>query len=409
MFANEARAQQNIPPLMWNNQLAAAALAHSEDLAAHGGNCNLHNSCNGESWFKRVQRYYPGSVTLGENVAVSVNDARILHDSWMNSASHRSNILNASFTEFGAGIAMGQTNFGKLAFATEDFGSRGALPIGGHPTLPGGAVRPMIGGNEPRDLIVTYYHHNGGAPRAVRALVGPSCVNLSLQNGKAAYGTYGATRAFSGSGCVPVVFEAIRSDGVRVRWPENEAILVGVGAGGAYCAERTTAVPTQDCGGGGTPLPTPNPEPTPTPGDAQLKALRVVLKPNPKKANKDVVQIQATLPDVGDLDPTSGPVSLRLDIGQSGDWTETLPQLCNGSACLKSNPKRTTYRAKYAPNQTLNLTRAANGTWKLRYASRNESLAHLQSGTVRFTVTLGGRTFSGSASGQLKQQGLVAN
>src|SRR5690606_13565966 len=171
-------------------------------------------------------------------------------------------------------------------------------------------------------------------------------------------------------GCVPVVFEAIRSDGVRVRWPENEAILVGVGAGGAYCAERTTAVPTQDCGGGGTPLPTPNPEPTPTPGDAQLKALRVVLKPNPKKANKDVVQIQATLPDVGDLDPTSGPVSLRLDIGQSGDWTETLPQLCNGSACLKSNPKRTTYRAKYAPNQTLNLTRAANGTWKLRYASR---------------------------------------
>ena len=98
---------------------------------------------------------------------------------------------------------------------------------------------------------MTYYHANGGAPQAVRALVGPSCVNLSLESGKAAYGTYGASRSFTGSGCVPVVFEAIRSDGTRQRFPKDDAILVGVGSGGAYCAERTTAVPTQDCGGPG--------------------------------------------------------------------------------------------------------------------------------------------------------------
>ncbi|MEW6269229.1 MAG: CAP domain-containing protein [Thermodesulfobacteriota bacterium] len=409
VLANEARAQSNVPPLMWSDQLAEAAVVHSEDLAAHGGNCDLHDSCNGEVWWKRVQRYYPGWVTLGENVAVSVNDARTLHDAWMNSSGHRANILNSSFTEFGAGIAIGQTNFGKFAFATEDFGSRGALPIGAQPTLPGGAVTPAAGDTEPRELIVSYYHYNGGAPRAVRALVGSSCVNLALQAGRAAYGTYGANRSFSGSGCVPVVFEAIRSDGVRVRWPQNEAILVGVGAGGAYCAERTTAVPTQDCGGGGTPTPTPTPGPTPTPDATQLSGLKVVLKPGQRDASKGLVQIHATLPSIVGFDPSAGSVSLRLNIGQSGDWSESLPQTCDGKPCLKPNARRTSYRAKYGPNQTLNVTRAQDGRWKLRYSSRNETLAGLSPGTVRLTVTLGGRTFSGSAAGELKQQGLVAD
>jgi uncharacterized protein YkwD len=409
VLANQARAAQNVPPLIWNQDLAEAALVHSEDLAAHGGNCDLHNSCNGEVWWKRVQRFYPGWVALGENVATSISNPQTLHDGWMSSPGHRANILNSSYTEFGAGIALGQTNFGRLAFATEDFGSRGMMSPGAFPALPAGSIHPLTGDGEPRDIQVTYYHANGGAPQAVRALVGSSCVSLGLQKGKAAYGTYGVSRAFSGSGCVPVVFEAIRADGTRHRFPKNDAILVGVGAAGAYCAERTTAVPTQDCGGPGTPpTPTPPPAPTPTPNQSQLGKLRISLKPGKANASKGVVQVQGTLPRIAVLDPTSGPVTVRLAFGQSGDWTEAIPELCGAKPCFTPNKRHTVFRGKHA-SASATFTQAKDGSWVMRFSARNETIGNLDSGTVRVTVTVDGRTFTGSAEAELKENGLFTD
>jgi hypothetical protein len=412
VLANQARQAANVPPLIWNDDLAEAALAHSEDLAAHGGNCDLHNSCNGELWYKRVQRYYPGWVALGENVATSVSDPQILHDGWMSSSGHRANILNSNVSDFGAGIALGQTNFGKLAFATEDFGSRGMLSATAYPALPGGSVQPQSGTDAERDLSVTFYSASGGAPQAVRALVGTGCVNLSLQAGKATYGTYAASRSFTGSGCVPVVFEAIKADGSRHRFPKNEAILVGVGAGGAYCAERTTSVPTQDCGGPNTnptPTPTPTPAPTPTPDPSRMNKLRVTLKPGKSNASEGVVQISAKLPRIANFDPTSGPITIDLSFGRNGDWSQTLRQLCGAKPCLEINKKATSYRAKYDANTSLTLAQQKDGTWMLRFTARGETLAGLADGTVDVAVTIDGQTFTASGDGEMKTNGLFVD
>jgi hypothetical protein len=411
VLANQARAAANVPPLIWNDDLATAAQVHSEDLAAHGGNCDLHNSCNGELWYKRVQRYYPAWVALGENVATSVDDAQILHDGWMSSAGHRANILNGNFSDFGAGIALGQTNFGMLAFATEDFGSRGMMSSTAYPALPGGSVDPQTGDGAARDLSVTYYS-TSGAPQAVRALVGTSCVNLALQNGKATYGTYGASRSFTGSGCVPVVFEAIKADGTRSRFPKDEAILVGVGAGGALCAERTKTVPTQDCGGPNNnpaPTPTPAPAPTPTPDGTRLGKLHVALKPGKSNTSQGIVQIQAKLPRLADLDPTTSAIVVALSFGRSGDWSKTLPQLCGGTPCLELNKRGNAFRAKYDAATTLNLTKAKDGSWSIRFVARKQTLAGLADGTVAVSMTVDGQTFTASGDGQMKPSGLFVN
>lgn len=125
---NARRADAGVARLRVSSELYAAAKAHSDDLAAHGGNCDLHNSCNGETWSKRVGRYYPGWIALGENVATSTPDPEQIVTGWMSSGGHRANILSTSFTEVGCAITMGQTGFGMLAFATADFGSRGLLP-----------------------------------------------------------------------------------------------------------------------------------------------------------------------------------------------------------------------------------------------------------------------------------------
>lgn len=139
-FTNQARAIAGLAPLTWNVNLAAAAQEHSDDLAAHGGNCpSLHDSCDGTAWSKRVGRYYPCWVALAENAAEGLSSAQSLHDGWMASSGHRANILSPFVTEFGAAIALGQTAFGKIAFATEDFGSCGAI---GPTPKPGPTVEP---------------------------------------------------------------------------------------------------------------------------------------------------------------------------------------------------------------------------------------------------------------------------
>lgn len=137
---NEQRAANGVAPLRFSDELSAAAKFHSDDLAAHGGNCDLHNSCNGEIWSKRVGRYYPGWVALGENVATSVSDPEQIVTGWMNSGGHRVNILSSSFTEVGCAISFGLTPFGTLAFATADFGSRGLLPVA--TPIAGATARP---------------------------------------------------------------------------------------------------------------------------------------------------------------------------------------------------------------------------------------------------------------------------
>jgi hypothetical protein len=413
-LCNQSRAAGGLAPLVWSNDLGRAARAHSDDMADHG--CYQHNSCNGTYWSTRVRQYYASPSALGENIALGGSNPRVLHDAWMESQGHRANIMGSAYTEFGAGIALGETNFGVWAYATEDFGNRGAVARSAIPTLPAGGVVPRIGGSESRELVVNYYHHNGSAPVAVRALVGSSCVNLAKTSGAAANGSYGATRAFSGSGCVPVVFEAIRADGVRARWPENEALLVGVGAGGLYCAETTTAVPTQDCGGGSGPAPTPTPgagpapTPAPTPrpdGGAGLNPLRVVLKPGEANQSKGNVQVQATLPQAPTFDPSAAPVTVHVRFGGSGDWRGTLPALCGSKPCLKPNTTATVFNGKHGQT-TMSFIRAQNGKWKLRVSARNQTLGSMARGSVSVSVTAGGRTFSGSAHGELKDKGLVA-
>ncbi len=398
-FANLARAQHGLPPLVWHDGLGQAAYVNSAAVAARGGNCDPHN-CAGE-WWRRIERYYPGNA-YGENSASNVPNPRALHDGWMLSPSHRANILSAA-NEFGAAIVLGQTAIGLWGFATEDFGSRANVTI---PTLPAGGVAPRISLDPIRELVVNYYDP-AGAPKAVRALVGSSCVPLNRVAGNAKNGTYGAFRTFAGDGCIPVVFEAIDANGVRHRWPQNEAILVGVGLGGLYCADTTTAVPTQDCGGGGTPPPQ-NPTPTPAPGGSELSNMRVVLRPGPPNKSNGLVRVDAILPPLTDFTPAGDPLTVRVRYESSGDWSRTIPATCGAKPCLKGNKRGTTYRATYQPS-TVILNQAKDGRWKLRFIARKQTLGSVEGGEVRVTVTVDGRTFEGSADGYLKPSGLVAD
>ena len=87
------------PPLVWNNRLAAAALAHSRDMAArsyldHTGRGGSHAS-------DRANRAGYAWQEIGENVASGQGSPQQVVSGWLSSPTHCVNIMNSRFTEMG--------------------------------------------------------------------------------------------------------------------------------------------------------------------------------------------------------------------------------------------------------------------------------------------------------------------
>jgi uncharacterized protein YkwD len=108
---NRERAKQGLPALRENALLGAAAVEHSRDMVTR--RYFEHTSPDGRDVRDRLRAvgYSRGaSASTGENIAYGFGEqstpAAIVRI-WMNSPSHRADILRAAFTEIGIGIAAG--------------------------------------------------------------------------------------------------------------------------------------------------------------------------------------------------------------------------------------------------------------------------------------------------------------
>lgn len=118
-LVNVQRAAVGLGALSMDTRLAAAAEAHSIDMATNG--CFDHNSCNGGDWATRIFSFYP-NATIGENIAAGYLTAASVVDGWMNSPGHKANILSAAYQGIGVGY---YTLAGSpyTHYWTQDFGS----------------------------------------------------------------------------------------------------------------------------------------------------------------------------------------------------------------------------------------------------------------------------------------------
>jgi uncharacterized protein YkwD len=126
---NRARAQHRLAPLCVHPTLVEAARSHSremidEDYAAH-------ESHNGETVGERLVRFGYDWTFHGENIALgwgsrSYRSPEHMFEFWMNSPSHRPNILSSDLEEIGVGTAYGRYKGydGETTTYTVDFGSR---------------------------------------------------------------------------------------------------------------------------------------------------------------------------------------------------------------------------------------------------------------------------------------------
>jgi uncharacterized protein YkwD len=130
---NKLRQSRGLAPLRLSSSLTAAAREHSQAMAAKG--FFSHNSADGSSFWKRVQRFYSparyGYWSVGENLLWSSPDVdpdRALK-MWMDSPPHRENLLTARWREIGISAvhvtaAPGAYNGLDVTIVTADFGVR---------------------------------------------------------------------------------------------------------------------------------------------------------------------------------------------------------------------------------------------------------------------------------------------
>lgn len=139
-LTNGERTRAGQAPLSADPALMKAAQAHAEEMAAKG--YFAHVSPEGNLpwvWFQQFS--YPYQYA-GENLAVNFFDSTDVVAAWMNSPTHRDNIVRREFSEIGIGIATGTYEGRVTTFVVQFFGTKKAIAAAPSPaqTLPNSEV-----------------------------------------------------------------------------------------------------------------------------------------------------------------------------------------------------------------------------------------------------------------------------
>lgn len=104
-LTNKEREEQGLKPLVWNEQLARTARAHSRDMVERG--FFAHNNPDGQTPFDRMKAAGINYSIAAENIAAGQATPELAVEEWMNSPGHRRNILNPELRELGVGLVRG--------------------------------------------------------------------------------------------------------------------------------------------------------------------------------------------------------------------------------------------------------------------------------------------------------------
>ncbi|MDQ5922322.1 MAG: hypothetical protein QG614_235 [Patescibacteria group bacterium] len=120
-LTNEERIDNDVPVLKENPLLVQAAKAKAEDMASKG--YFAHTSPEGITpwyWLKQAGYSYKSA---GENLAINFLDSEDVSRAWMNSPTHRANIVKKEYTEIGIAVANGMYKGRKTVFVAQFFGT----------------------------------------------------------------------------------------------------------------------------------------------------------------------------------------------------------------------------------------------------------------------------------------------
>ena len=120
-LTNEDREDNNLPKLAINDKLINAASLKAGDMSSKS--YFAHVSPEGRTpWYWIDQAGYP-YLYAGENLAVNFYDSEDVEQAWMDSPTHKANIMSKNFTEIGIATARGKYKGENTTFVVQMFGS----------------------------------------------------------------------------------------------------------------------------------------------------------------------------------------------------------------------------------------------------------------------------------------------
>ncbi len=121
-LTNSARAKEDLPILTKNVLLEEAAQLKANDMATK--KYFAHTSPEGITpwfWLTKVGYHF---LYAGENLAEGFNESSDVNKGWLNSPSHKANIISPHFTDIGIATAKGNYKGSSTVFVVEYFGQQ---------------------------------------------------------------------------------------------------------------------------------------------------------------------------------------------------------------------------------------------------------------------------------------------
>jgi hypothetical protein len=121
-MTNQARIAQGLDPLTVNAELVDAATKKATDMINQG--YFSHTSPKGLSpwyWFTKAGYRYSAA---GENLAKGFRESEYVHQAWMNSPTHKANILNETYKDIGVAVVSGTIDGKETVVAVQLFGKQ---------------------------------------------------------------------------------------------------------------------------------------------------------------------------------------------------------------------------------------------------------------------------------------------
>ncbi len=127
-LTNKDRAKEGLPELVINENLVTAATMKATDMA--GKEYFAHQSPDGRMPWDFIKAAGYNYVYAGENLAVNFYDSGEVERAWMESPTHKKNIINPKYTEIGIAIAPGRYKGDDTTYVVQMFGRpRGSVNV----------------------------------------------------------------------------------------------------------------------------------------------------------------------------------------------------------------------------------------------------------------------------------------
>lgn len=125
-LVNQKRAEANLSPLTLSDQLSQASTQKANDMFSK--NYWAHISPTGTTPWVFINSSGYQYLYAGENLARNFNSSAEVVDAWMNSPSHRANIMKPEYKDIGLAVMNGKLDGEDTTLVVEEFGAK-ANPV----------------------------------------------------------------------------------------------------------------------------------------------------------------------------------------------------------------------------------------------------------------------------------------